>query len=314
MADRVAITGAFSYSGKYITQRLLDRGYQITTLTSHPDPAHLFAKQLTIAPLQFNQPEQLQLHLHGVRTLINTYWIRFDYRTLTFDQAVENTTILFKAALNAGVERIIHISITNPTLDSPLPYFKGKAELERFIQESVPHYSIVRPTVIFGSEDILINNIAYLIRRFPFFVLPGDGSYRLQPIYVEDMADLVVEEVQAQRNGTIDAVGPDQFTFEQLIRLIAYVLNRKIGILHAPPGLAHFLSRIIGMLVRDQLLTADEVSGLMGNLLISTAPTTGSTRLQSWLESNQDQIGKQYHNELKRHFHPPAQSTTQSIS
>ena len=97
----------------------------------------------------------------------------------------------------------MHISITNPSLDSPLPYFRGKAILEKEIRASGISHAIVRPTVLFGKEDILINNITYLLRRLPVFAIPGSGDYRLQPIYVEDLAEIAVE---AWRELGIDTV------------------------------------------------------------------------------------------------------------
>ncbi|MGA7193738.1 MAG: NAD(P)H-binding protein, partial [Anaerolineales bacterium] len=190
---KVAVTGAFSYSGKYVAQRLLERGEQVITLTGHPNRPDPFDGRIKAYPLDFSNEDELTKSLKGADVLVNTYWIRFDYKQNTQPRAVENTRKLINAASRAGVKRIVHISITNPTADSPLPYFWGKAANEKAVIESGMSYAILRPTVLIGAEDILINNIAYLMKRFPFFILPGDGSYRLQPVYVEDLANLVVE-------------------------------------------------------------------------------------------------------------------------
>jgi len=296
------ITGAFSYTGKYITRRLLALGKEVRTVTGHPNNPNPFGEQVQVYPFNFDQPHKLVESLQGVTTLYNTYWVRFSHGSITYERAVENTKILFKAAKEAGVQRIVHVSITNPAETSPLPYFKGKAILEQDLISSGLSYAIIRPTVIFGTEDILINNIAWLLRRFPIFPLFGSGQYRLQPIYVEDMADLVVEAGQERDSFIREAVGPDIFSFEDLVRLIASKLRRKVLITHVNPTLAFYLAKLIEPLVGDVLITRQEVEGLMANLLISQQQPTGHTHLATWLEQHADQVGKHYASELHRHF------------
>src|SRR5260370_97425 len=235
------ITGAFSYTGKYITRRLLAMGKEVRTLTGHPNNPNPFGEQVHVFPFDFDKPGELVKSLRGATTLYNTYWIRFAQGSMTFDKAVENTKILIKAAEEAGVKRIVHVSITNPDETSRLPYFRGKAILEQAIINSSLSYAIIRPTVIFGTEDILINNIAWLLRHFPVFPIFGSGSFSLQPVYVEDMADLVVNAGQQDENILIDAVGPDIFTFEELVLLIACKIHQYVMYLHTNPGLTYYL-------------------------------------------------------------------------
>jgi uncharacterized protein YbjT (DUF2867 family) len=296
------ITGAFSYTGKYITRRLLSMGKHVRTLTGHPNNPNPFGEAVQVFPFDFDQPQQLVKHLQGATTLYNTYWIRFAHSSMTFDKAVEQTRILIRAAEEAGVQRIVHVSITNPAETSRLPYFRGKALLEQAIQHSTLSHAIIRPTVIFGDEDILINNIAWLLRHFPVFPIFGSGQYRLQPIYVEDMADIVVNAGQHNDNSVIDAVGPDIFTFEELVRLIASKLHRRVLITHVRPAIAFSLAKLIEPAVGDVLITQDEVTGLMADLLISQNPPTGHTRLSNWLDEHVDTIGKHYASELNRHY------------
>lgn len=296
------VTGAFSYTGKYITHRLLALGKRVITLTGHPNRPNPFGDQVNVVPFNFDNPPELVRSLQGATTLYNTYWVRFSHGRVTFDKAVENTKSLIKAAAEAGVRRIVHVSITNASEESPLPYFRGKGWLEMAIIRSKLSYAIVRPTVIFGTEDILINNIAWLLRRFPFFVVPGSGNYRLQPIYVEDMAEIVVNAGQQEGNMIVDAVGPEIFTFDELVHLIAQKIGSSARIVHLSPGLVLILSKIIGYVVKDVVLTSDEIDGLMANLLISQAPPTGKTRLSTWLEQNTGRVGMQYASELSRHY------------
>ncbi len=298
----VTITGAFSYTGKYATRLLLDRGYRVRTLTNHPTRPNPFGDAVEVHPYNFDHPSELEQSLAGTSTLINTYWVRFPHRGLTYDAAVTNTQTLISAAERAGVQRIVHVSIANPILDSPLGYYRGKALLEKAIANSGLSYAILRPTVIYGTEDILINNIAWFIRRFPIFGIPGDGRYSIRPIYVEDMARAIVNSVDQNDNTTFNAVGPETFSFEQLIRLIAEKLGRRVRLVHTPTTLAYIATRITGLFVGDTILTRQEYQGLMSNLLAPEGPSVGQTRLTQWLDENRDHVGAHYASELARHF------------
>src|SRR5438105_14902605 len=220
-ADAVVMTGAFSYTGNDATQLLLSRGYEIRTLTYHPKRQNPFGERVQVLPYNFAHPDQLTQTLCGASTLINTYWVRFPRGESTFESAVQNTRTLITAAKDAGVRRIVHVSIANPSAESSLGYYRGKAQLEQAVIESGLSYAILRPTVIFRLEDILINNIAWFVRRFPVFGIRGDGRYSIRPVYVEDMARLIADAVDQSGNTVLDAVGPETFTFEELVRLIA---------------------------------------------------------------------------------------------
>lgn len=305
-ADRNIVTSAFGYTGKYIAQKLLSAGHEVRTITGHPGRTSPFGDRVKAYPLDFGDPIALAQNLSGASTLYNTYWIRFPRGAVTFEAAVENTKTLVNAAIQAGVQRIVHISITNPSFDSPLAYFKGKALVEEAIIGSGLAYNIIRPTLIFGSEDVLINNIAWFLRKFPIFAVPGEGGYSVQPVHVEDVAEAAAgaaARVDNERENIIqDCVGPETYTYEQLIRLIAGSVGSKAKIAHLPPSLALFLSRIAGYLVRDVVLTRAEIDGLMAGLLVSHKPGTGQRRLSRWLEENGHTLGRRYASEMDRHY------------
>ncbi len=298
---KIAVTGSFSYSGKYITRRLLARNEEVITLTGHPNRPDPFGGKVKAYPLDFDEAG-MRRSLQGVDVLVNTYWVRFDRGKNTQPRAVENTRKLVNAAKAAGVKRIAHISITNPSAESHLPYFWGKAANEKAVIESGLGYTILRPTVLFGDEDILINNIAYLLRHFPFFFLPGDGSYRLQPVYVDDVAELVVEGIYSKDNYVIDAVGPDILTFREMVELIGEKIGAKRPLISIPPRLALLAAQFLSLFIGDVILTPEEVEGLMAGLLVSKEPSRGKTHLADWLEKNKDKVGTQYASEIKKHY------------
>jgi uncharacterized protein YbjT (DUF2867 family) len=300
------VTGAFGFTGRYITQRLLAEGKRVLTLTGRPEQGSPFGREVTVAPFTFGDVDALAKSLSGAVVLYNTYWVRFDWGGESYDRAVANTRALFAAAERAGVRRVVHVSITNPSEDSPLPYFRGKALLERELRAAPLSHAILRPAVIFGPEDVLINNIAWIVRRLPFFAVPGSGDYRLQPIFVEDLALLAVEAGRRSDAYTIDAVGPEIFTFDELVSLIARTVGRKPRLVHTSPRVAYALTRLLGRIVRDVVLTRDEIAGLMESLLVSTDAPTGMTKLSDWLRANAATIGTTYASELDRHYRRPA--------
>jgi NADH dehydrogenase len=298
---KIAVTGAFSYSGKYITKRLLERGEEVITLTNHPNRPDPFNGKVKAYPLDFDEVGMTK-SLQGVEVLVNTYWVRFDKGENTQPRAVTNTRKLVNAAKAAGVKRIVHISIANPSAESRLPYYWGKAANEKAVMESGLSYAILRPTVLIGKEDILINNIAYLLRRFPFFFIPGDGSYGIQPVYIEDLADLAVEAVYSKDNYVIDAVGPDAYSFKDLVKLVGKKIGADRPLISVPPRLALLAAQFMSLFVSDVILTPEEVDGLMANLLVSKEPARAKTAFRDWLEANKNTVGTKYASELKRHY------------
>jgi uncharacterized protein YbjT (DUF2867 family) len=295
-------TGAFGYIGKYITRHLLQQGESVRTITTHPGKPNPFGDVVQAFPYNFDRPDELTASLRGASTLYNTYWIRFNYGGATFEQAVQNTAMLFECAKKAGVRRIVHISVTRASLESTLPYYRGKALQERALQDCGMPYSIVRPTLVYGKEDILVNNIAWLIRKFPMFPIFGSGQYRVQPIFVEDLARIAVASAGEPGDVTLDAIGPETFSFEGLVKLIAERVKPGVALVHIPPSMGILLGQLIGLALGDIILTKDELQGLMQELLTSEQAPNGTTRFSDWLESNGNELGSAYSSEIRRHF------------
>jgi uncharacterized protein YbjT (DUF2867 family) len=297
------VTGAFSYSGSHIAQRLLEAGHDVRTLTFHPERAHPLQASVETCAYRFDEPAALARSLRGVGTLYNTFWVRFDHGQTSFADAIERSRMLFYAAKSAGVERIVHVSIANPSIDSPLPYFRGKALVEYALAQSGLPYSIVRPTWIFGGDrDVLANNIAWILRRMPAFALPGSGEYPVQPVHVEDLARISVDAAGASGDVVVDAAGPERMPFAELVALVREAVDARSPILHAPPALMAVAARALGLFVRDVVLTPEEIKGLMAGLLVSHDHPLGRIAFSEWLGENKASVGLSYANELDRHF------------
>ena len=270
------------------------------TLTNSLHRENPFGDRLRAVPFHFDEPQKLTESLRGVSVLYNTYWVRFNHKSFTHADAVRNTLTLFEAAKNAGVERVVHVSITNPSEDSPLEYFSGKARLERALVESGLSYAILRPTVLFGKEDILVNNIAWVLRRLPVFGVFGDGQYKVQPIYVDDLAKIAVEQGKGRENSVIDAIGPETFTYRELAAVVGEIIGERRPIMPVPPSLGYAVGWIIGKLVGDVMITREEIAGLMANLLYVEAPPAGNTKLTDWAKERANTLGLHYTSELAR--------------
>jgi NADH dehydrogenase len=296
------VTGAFSFTGRYIAGRLLARGREVRTLTGHPERPHPLRDRITVAPFSFDEPAALVANLRGAEVLYNTYWIRFPRGGATFQQALAHTELLVRAAEEAGVARIVHISITNPADDSPLPYFRTKALAEHVVIGSSLSHALIRPTVVFGDGDVLVNNIAWLVRRFGVFAVPAARDARIRPVHVDDVARLAVEMGGRHEDVVVDAVGPETFAFEELVQLVAETLGRRVRCVELPPRIVVGLASAIGVLTRDVVLTTDELRGLMAGLVATAGPATGSTKLSDWLRDHHEALGTSYASELQRHY------------
>jgi NADH dehydrogenase len=296
------VTGAFSYTGKYIAERLLAAGREVRTLTRHPQSASPFGERVRAFPLDFADVAGLTETLRGADTLYNTYWIRFPRGDQTFEQAVENNRTLLRAARGAGVRRVVYLSVSNASSSSQLPYFRGKGQVEEAHAASGLSYGIVRPTVVFGREDVLINNIAWILRKLPLFVVPGSGKYPIQPVAVEDVAELTVEVGRADDTRVVDALGPDVFSYEDLVLLIRDTIGSRARVVHAPSSVAAALGGALGAALRDTLITKDEIAALTAGLLATASAPTGARRFADWLAENAGSVGSTYTSELRRNW------------
>jgi NADH dehydrogenase len=298
--DLHVVTGAFGYSGRHVTERLLQAGHRVRTLTNSPDREHPFGNRVEVHPFNFEYPERISASLEGAAVLYNTYWVRFNHADFRYSQAVENTRALFTAARHARVSRVVHVSITNPSEDSTLEYFRGKALLERELMESGLSYAILRPAVLFGGDDILINNIAWVLRHLPVFGVFGTGRYQLQPIHVNDFADLALAQGLERADRIIDAIGPETFSYRELVEELALTIGVRRPIVSVPPRLGYLMGWLLGAVLGDVLITRDEVEGLMQGLLTTDSEPAGRIELSAWALDNADTLGTRYATELGR--------------
>jgi len=277
-------------------------GRTVIDLTRDPRDPHPLGDLVSSAALDFDHPDRLARTLEGVDTLYNTFWIRFERGPITYGWAIDRTRILFEAARRAGVRRLLHISVINAARDAPTAYFRAKAAVEESLASLGIPYAIVRPTVTFGPGDILVNNLAWTLRRLPVFGIPGDGRYPIQPVHIDDIADLAVRVGSAAEDTVVDAAGPDAFTFNEFVALVRAAVGSRSLIVHVPVAAALAAASVLGVMVRDVVLTRDEVAELQSRLMASDQPPSGRIHLADWLADNSSTLGRRWASELDRHY------------
>ena len=295
------VTGVFSYTGGYIARELLACGEAVKTLSRRPEPAHPLSGHVAFGLLHFDEAA-LTAELRGASTLYNTYWVRFPRGQVTWESVLANTRTLLRAARAAGVERVVHFSVANASDDSPFPYFRAKALAEGEVRRSRLEHAIVRPTLIVGPEDVLLNNIAWALRRLPVFLVAGDGRYRVQPVTATDVARAAVEAARDARGQTVDVAGPDVLTFDGLVRAIRAAVGARARIDHAPATAALLAARVASRVLGDVVVTRDELRAVMSDALVSHEAAVGRTRFGDWLAANGDALGHAFVSERRRNW------------
>ena len=295
-----AVTGAFSYTGSVIAGELLARNRVVRTLTRSPPPAgHPLAGAVRVAPLDLDDEAALVRSLDGTEVLYNTFWIRFPRGGTTFEWAVAASARLFRAAAAAGVERIVHISVTRPSLASPYAYFRGKAAVDELVLAGPVPATVVRPSIVFGGrQEVLVNNIAWFLRHVPAFAVPRRAC-RVQPVHVDDVARIAVEEPEP---GVVDAVGPETFTYRGMVEQVAAAVGSRARIVPLPERAVAELARAAGVVLRDTVVTPEELGALTASLLTSDAPARGTVRFSEWVGEQAGWLGRKYHSELALHW------------
>ena len=299
---RVAVTGSFGFTGRAITERLLAAGRDVVTLTRRSGAGDPLASRITVHSIDTTRPDELRANLAGVDTLFNTYWLRFPRNGETFEGVLAQSAVVLGAAREAGVRRVVHVSVVNATPDAETPYVRAKAALESVVRHSGLEWAVVRPTLLYGPGDILINNLAWALRRLPIYGMPGFGRYTVQPVHVDDLARICLEAAEGEAGLVVDAAGPETLQYRELVELVRSAVGSRSVVLPMPHAVVHAAARVLGLLVRDVVLTRDEIRELTSSLLTSKKPGRGEIRISEWVRANAKMLGRRWSSELGRNY------------
>mmetsp|Transcript_65137 Transcript_65137/g.136455 ORF Transcript_65137/g.136455 Transcript_65137/m.136455 type:complete len:328 (+) Transcript_65137:421-1404(+) len=324
--SRVAITGGLSYTGRYLAKLLLDEGHSVVSLSRRRVPiapaplTDADLRKVAVKPLDFSDDKELRASLDGCDALVCTYFIRFAMDGDSHAAAAERVGKLFRIARQVGVKRVVFTSHTHASEDSPYPYLANKAKACRMLRETgLPSYAIARPCGVFGDtagESILMNNAAWVLRRVPLVLLPGDGSARFQPIHVRDFAELLRDLAGLGPNGAgsdaqeRDACGPDAPTSRELFSHIATSVGSPAfvgaGGSLLSTKLVTTLSKPIDWYTGDVLLDQDDLDFLNNGLTVADDPTDPAIKkrrsLMDWISSVGPSLGNEYVSSVARYY------------
>ena len=303
MAEELhVVTGAFGYTGRWIAHQLLDEGKRVRTLTNAVGRDDPFDGQVEVHPLDFQNREALVESLRGADVLYNTYWVRYNHHSKQFDHeiATDNCRLIFEAAKEAGVRRVVFFSVAHPEQAPKWSYFRGKVITEKTLRDCGISHAIVRPTVLFGGgRNVLVNNIAWMLRYIPVFGLFGWGNYSIQPIHVRDVARIAIELGAREDDITRDVAGPETFIYKDFIKLIAQSMGVRRLLVPMPAIVAWLAGRAMGLFLRDMIITRAEIRGLMQGLVASEEEPMGEISFSEWVAEKGPELGRHYHNDLE---------------
>ena len=175
-------------------------------------------------------------------------------------------------------------------------------DIDRVLSSDLSKPTSTSPVALVSSDiEVFPTDISTMVMRYyklPQGLNPTSGAKSVdQPKFGYSTAVAGVEA-----GVLLDAIGPDIFTFTELVQLIRQHTGSRCNLIHLPPTIPLLLAQVIGLFVGDVVLTHDEVRGLMSDLLISDQAPSGKTRLSDWLHQNKGWVGKQYASELSRHY------------
>lgn len=188
---------------------------------------------------------------------------------------VKGTKNLVNACVKNGVKRFIHISSCDVILRNKHDYAYSKLEAEKFVKNSGLDYFIIRPTVIYGKDDkenlgILFN----IIKKYPFAPVMGKGNYQLQPVYIEDVINIIFKCLNSKKiNKTYFVAGPKALTFNEIIDEASKVLSKKIIKIHFPLPLLRILLKPYEMLAKNPSLTYKKLLSVTENKICDISKT-----------------------------------------
>jgi uncharacterized protein YbjT (DUF2867 family) len=261
------IFGGTGFVGRYLVERLADRGARILVISRSPRThgQHLqplgSVDQIVVQSADLSSESALRGTVAGAAGVINLIGILYETGRQQFAEVHGAIAGRVAAAASAeAVPRLVQISAIGADPGSASAYARSKAEGERRVREAFPGATILRPSIVIGPEDDFFNRFAALARVLPALPLIGGGQTRFQPVYVGDVAQAVVAALERDDapGRTYELGGPQIYTFAELMRYMLKVLGRRRLLLNLPFGMAALQARFLELLPEPPL-TRDQV-------------------------------------------------------
>lgn len=272
----ITIFGGAGFIGRHLVRKLATGGWRIRVISRSPGLAgHLQplgdVGQIVVQPESGGDEAALGRLLEGSSAVVNLVGILYETSKQRFDDVHgERPGRIARAAAEAGVERLVHVSAIGADDQSSSAYAQSKAKGETTLRQAFENAVIIRPSIIIGPEDDFFNRFAAMARVTPALPLIGGGKTRFQPVYVGNVADAIIAGLERDDalGRTYEIGGPETYSFEELLRYMLEVIGRKRYLIDLPFGIAALQARFLEWLpvpplTRDQLelLKTDNVVG-----------------------------------------------------
>ncbi len=283
----VTIFGGSGFVGRYAVGALAKAGWRVRAASRRPDLAgHLqpMGGVGQILPVQANLrfPDSVARAVEGADAVVNCVGILAATGSQTFAAVqAQGARTVAKAAREAGVQHLVHVSAIGADAKSPSHYARSKAEGEAGVLEEFPNAIILRPSLVFGPEDEFFNRFAAMARMSPVLPLIGGGKTKFQPVYVGDVATGIAAAVsgQGKAGATYELGGPEVLSFRDLLDRTLYYAGRTRGYLPLPFWAAKLQAMLTSPLPNSlRPVTLDQVRLLeRDNVVSATALKSGLT-------------------------------------
>lgn len=275
----VLVTGGTGYVGTHVCRALIARGF-LPRLLVRPGSEGRIPKDVRdrcrVSPGDATNREAVTCAAEGTSAIVHLVGIirEFPQRGITFEEAhVTATRNAVEAARRWKIDRLVHMSALGARPGGPTGYFDTKGRAEEIVRRSGLRWTIFRPSVIFGPGDRFVNDLAGMIRSAPLVPVPGDGKYRLQPVFAGDVAKGFADAVlrPGAEGKTFEVGGPERFSYGELLEKIAAGIGRRLRTIHVPLSVLRPAVRILERLERFPL-TTDQLEMLLSESICDHEP------------------------------------------
>jgi uncharacterized protein YbjT (DUF2867 family) len=281
MSQLVTVFGGSGLIGRHTVRALARAGHRVRVAVREPNLANYLLPaghvgQIQIVKCNVTNAEQVAAALRGADAAINLVGVLYSRGSQSFQALhADAPATIAKAAKNAGLETLVHISTMGISPQSESAYSRTKAEGDEALRAEFPQATLVRPSIIFGPEDDFFNKFANLARFLPALPLIGGGNTKFQPVFVGDVAQAILTciEQPATRGKIYELGGPDVCTFRQILETILRVTDRKRFLVPVPFRLASIKAFFLQFLPKP-LLTPDQVTFLKTDNVVSPGALT----------------------------------------
>lgn len=282
MQDKlVTVFGASGFIGRNIVRELARRGARVNAVCRDVEKAKFLKPmgvvgQVTPMRADVTDPAAIARALNGASMVVNLVGILYQSGRNTFE-AVQATApgVIAKAAKEAGVDALVHVSAIGADPNSKAAYARSKATGEAAVRSGFPEATILRPSIVFGPDDNFFNQFAAYATIAPALPLIGGGKTKFQPVYVDNVADAVMAALDRPdaKGATYELGGPAVYSFRDLMRMILKETNRKAWLVEVPFWAASLKSRFLEVLPKPPL-TRDQVELLKTDNLVADGAKT----------------------------------------